>query len=323
MIEANPSKRIDFRQEIQRLYDNNTKEGLKRKLAERTGADSSVLTSVTPNTNELFRHILPRVNVFDYVHQRQENAEDWDDLRKRGTALRILLNRQIGRPKYERIGNLTNRDRAEFVMAAKAYDEGYDLASGAYMPTTLPIGAEQYWNNPPSRTTLPERHLDTIVNLEGEYESTLENWLKNNGDVRDAPYGVYVLDCTPATGMNEPNSIQSLRRDIQATVEFGADIDGSVKKAGTALNQDCRIYYVGMAENLNKRIAAHIAGAHKSATDYTNLFPPVSLCELWGCETENDAKNLEGNRADEINRMERAFAHSDELSLDPLEYLVL
>ncbi|PYZ03213.1 hypothetical protein C8039_17780 [Halogeometricum sp. wsp3] len=45
--------------------------------------------------------------------QRRENAAEWTDLRKRGTALLMLLNLQIGRPKYERIGQIRKPDRAD------------------------------------------------------------------------------------------------------------------------------------------------------------------------------------------------------------------
>ncbi|QIB75346.1 hypothetical protein G3I44_14245 [Halogeometricum borinquense] len=313
--------RIDFREDIQDLYDNNTEDELQEKLGERTGEDPEELTSVTPNTDALFKHILPGEDPLEYVTQRRENAAEWTDLRKRGTALLMLLNLQIGRPKYERIGQIRKPDRADFLMAAIAHDEGYELSSDAYMPTTLPIGAEQYWEDPPSRTTLPERHLDTIAPVDERFDSALADWLRENPEVRDADYGVYVLDCTPPTGPDEPESIQMLRRDVQATLEFGADIEGSIKKAGAALNKNCRTYYVGMAADPADRVGAHIAGAHKSVTDMTNLFSPAALCELHPCETDDDAEELEGKRADEINTMESAFAHSDQLSVDALEHL--
>lgn len=313
--------KIDFREDIQDLYDNNTEDELQEKLGKRTGEDPSKLTSVTPNTNALFNHILPDEDPLEYVTQRRENAADWTDLHKRGTALLMLLNLQIGRPKYERIGKIRKPDRADFLMAAIAHGKEYELSNDAYMPTTLPIGAEQYWDDPPSRTTLPEQHLDTIAHVDERFESKLADWLSDNTDVRDADYGVYVLDCTPPTGLDEPESIRLLRRDVQATLEFGDDIEGSIKKAGVALNENCRTYYVGMAENPADRVAAHIAGAHKSVTDMTNLFSPAVLCELHPCETEDDAEELEGERADEINNMDCAFAHSDQLSVDLLGYL--
>ena len=113
--------------------------------------------------------------------------------------------------------------------------------------------------------------------MDERFDSALDDWLSENTEVRDADYGVYVLDCTPPTGPDEPESIRLLRRDVQATLEFGAGIKGSIKKAGAALNKNCRTYYVGQAADPDNRVVAHIAGAHKSVTDMTNLFSPVAL----------------------------------------------
>lgn len=147
---TNPKDKIDFREDIQDLYDNNTEDELQEKLGKRTGEDPSDLTSVTPNTNALFKHILPDEDPLEYVTQQRENAREWTDLRKRGTALLMLLNLQIGRPKYERIGQIRKPDRTDFLMAAIAHTK-----ATSYLATPT---CRQHSRSGPSNTGMNRRH---------------------------------------------------------------------------------------------------------------------------------------------------------------------
>ncbi|MFP9193333.1 GIY-YIG nuclease family protein [Natrialbaceae archaeon A-CW1-1] len=302
----------DFRPEINRLQDKNTKDDLINILADRLEERAK---SVNPITEAMFERIAPDTQPIVYARKSENYSENLKPVAKNATALKHLLHEQVGRPRSERVLTLKKQDFAECIVAVDAYDDGHERGPGIHVPTTLPMTAEGFQTEPPTRTIAADSPFEAIVELDEDYHSLLSRWMKNHPDHVDGSCAVYVLDCTPATGDQEDDRIRSLRSTVITKLEHGvkqSELEPT-GQAAEALNKDNRIYYVGSTTDLEKRIQEHDTGTAVSGVDFTQVLPPTALVEVQGCESVREARQKEGQRAREINNLENSFAYSDEM----------
>ncbi|MFC7216009.1 GIY-YIG nuclease family protein [Saliphagus sp. GCM10025334] len=300
----------DFRPEINRLQDEYSKADLVDKLADRLGERA---TSVNPVTEAMFERIAPGTQPIMYTRKSENYSENLKPVAKNATALKHLLHEQVGRPRSERVLTLKKQDFAECIVAVDAYDDGHERGPGIHVPTTLPMTAEGFQTEPPTRTVVTDSPFETIVELDEDYQSRLSQWMKNHPDRADGSCAVYVLDCTPPVGDQEDDRIRSLRSTVTTKLEHGikqSELEPT-GQAAEALNKDNRIYYIGSTTDLGKRIQEHCIGTAVSGVDFTQVLPPTALVEVQGYKSVDEARRKEGQRAREINSLENAFAYSD------------
>lgn len=302
----------DFREEIARHKSAHTKAELVDVLADELGERA---TSVNPLTEAMFSRVAPEFRPTEYARKADGHREDARRVAQNATALKLLLHEQVGRPRYDRVLTLKKQDFAECLAAVRAFDDGVERAVGVHAPTTLPLDVEEVAAEPPKRTRPTEPLGEPITALTEGYQRRLATWLDSHTEIANSPYTVYVLDCTPDVGDDEHEMVADLRRAVHAKLEAGIP-RGSLtikERAAAELNDDNRLYYVGSTGDLEKRIDEHETGAAASGVDFTTNFRPRRLVDVRSASTEGAAKQLEGERAREIDRQTGRFAYSDEL----------
>ncbi|WP_115864773.1 GIY-YIG nuclease family protein [Halorussus litoreus] len=300
----------DFRDQIGRLHTNNRKDELIDILSDKLGEKT---TSVNPLTEAMFERIAPNYSPRDYAQESENYAEDWKPVKKNATALKFLLHKQVGRPLYERVLTLKKRDFAECITAIDAYESGQKRGTGEHIPTSLPDEADDFVSDPPRRKRSTSSSFDTIVELTGDYQKEVAQWLDQNSNGGSSPYFVYVLDCTPDTGENESEKVRNLRCAVETKITSGISRLDVKERAAKALNDDQHIYYVGSTNNITDRLRQHDIGTAASGVDFTTNFSPKQLVEIQTCSSRSTAESLEGERARELDDREGLFAYSDEM----------
>lgn len=302
----------DFREKINTLQQTNTKNELIDALEERFGKRT---TSVNPLTEAMFDHIAPDHHPHEYAQKSEDYSAEMSRVAKNATALKILLHEQVSRPLYEPVETLVKQDFAECIAAVDAYEEGHERGIGKHVPTTLPQEVVGFVDEPPDRSLTPESPFEIITDLDNGYKDQILQWLDQHFDGSSSSHFIYVLDCTPGVGTEEPSKLWDRRRAVQTKIE--ADIplpDLKPKERAThALNQSKRVYYVGSTSDVSKRVHEHVIGTDKSGVNFTNTLPPQSLVKVEGCDSKERAVSLEGALARELNRKENLFAYSDEM----------
>lgn len=298
----------DFRQEIHRLQNEHTKSELIDALAGRLGERT---TSVNPLTTAMFDELRPETRPVAYARKSEYYSEDTSRVATNAIALKILLHEQVGRPLYEPVETLVKQDFAECIAAVDAFHRGADRGMGLHTPTTLPLDVEGFVDAPPGRSGTPDSPFDIVADLEPPSGTQR---VGAQFDTDDAPYFVYVLDCTPPVD-DEPGKIWDRRRAVRTKIEAGISLPELEPKerATHALNQNKRIYYVGSTNDIAKRVREHLAGTDKSGVNFTNTLPPQALVEVRSCESRTRAESLEGALARELAEKGKLFAYSDEM----------
>ena len=302
----------DFRASIDELEGSHTKGELVDLLAEKVGRK---VTSVNPTTEAMFDRIAPNELPIEYARRSSYFSEEMQPVAKNALALKHLLHEQVGRPLYNRVVRLKKWGFAECSVAIDAHDEGVERAPGAHVPTTLPLDAEGFVEEPPERRQPTESPFQTIVTLDDGYEGRLTEWLAAAPDIANSSYFVYALDCTPAVGVEENPMLYDLRRAVATKAAHGVGTWslGDGEGAAAALNRDHRVFYVGSTADIEKRVDEHVAGTAKSGVDFTSMVPPRHLVVVRGCDSRGEALRLEGDLAREIDHREGLFAYSDEM----------
>lgn len=300
----------DFRNQIDTLQVNNRKDELIDILSDKLDGRT---TSVNPLTEAMFERIAPNHYPTAYAQKSENYAEDWKPVKKNATALKFLLHEQVGRPLYERVLTLKKQDFAECITAIDAYEKGQERGAGEHVPTTLPDEADNFVNEPPRRERFTSSPFDTIVELTGEYQEEVLQWLHQNSDAGSSSYFVYVLNCTPDIGEDESEKVRNLRCATETKITSGiSDLDVK-ERAAKALNNNKQIYYVGSTNNITERLRQHDIGTSASGVNFTMNFGPKQLVEVQTCNSRSAAENLEGERARELDNCEELFAYSDEM----------
>lgn len=294
----------DFREKINRLQNEHSEPGLKDALAERLGERP---TSVNPLTTAMFSELRPGTEPVEYARRSDDYSKETSRVATRAIALKRLLHEQVGRPLYEPVERLVKQDFAECIAAVDAFHDGRDKGMGVHTPTTLPLEVDEFVDAPPDRSQTPESPFHITADL----NSTSGN---QQIDTADAPYFVYVLDCTPPVD-DEPAKIWDRRRAVQTKIEAGvSQSELNLKERAThALNQNNRVYYVGSTNDVANRVREHLSGTDKSGVNFTNTFPPQALVKVQGCDSRAHAESLEGALAGKLTSREKLFAYSDEM----------
>lgn len=162
----------DFRQQINRLQDEHSKNELVGLLAEKV--DERV-TSVNPTTEAIFDRIAPDSEPHAFAVQSEDYSEELQPVAKNAIALKLLLHQQVGRPLHNKVLTLKKQDFAECITAVDAHDNGHKRDFGIHTPTTLPQDVEEFIDQPPDRSSTPESIFDPLVTSKA---TTRKNYLK-------------------------------------------------------------------------------------------------------------------------------------------------
>jgi predicted GIY-YIG superfamily endonuclease len=73
-----------------------------------------------------------------------------------------------------------------------------------------------------------------------------------------------------------------------------------LERAAHAATNGQRLYYVGYASDVPKRVRQHVGGAASGGAKYTNMFEPQALVDVSWYMTEGTARAHERRRAEEL-----------------------
>jgi len=73
--------------------------------------------------------------------------------------------------------------------------------------------------------------------------------------------------------------------------------------------ESTRLYYIGQTENLEKRLGEHFKKTN--GAEFTTLFEPTTLLELFPKRSRNQAEYEEHKRTELYKQSEDVFAYSD------------
>lgn len=302
----------DYRDQITQLQDEHTKDELVDELAARL---STRATSVNPVTEAMFATIAPAADPIEYARRADGYTDDLRPVAKNATALKMLLHERVGRPCHDRILRLTKGDFAECIVAVDTDECGSEREYGDHRPTTLSKDADRALDTAPDRSATLAPPFEPLVDLAGNARERVADWLDETPARAAGEYAVYTLDCTPATGDEEPRKIRQLRR----TVKMNDDAESRPRsmtpreQAARALNDSKRLYYVGSTCKLPRRVHEHVIGTAASGVNFTTTFPPQHLVQVEGCTSQSAARHREGRRARKLTQQDGVFAFSDEL----------
>ncbi|MCY4729968.1 GIY-YIG nuclease family protein [Natronomonas gomsonensis] len=302
----------DFREEIKVWERNNTKRELRDAFEERTGERP---TSYNPLCEVMFRELAPEHTPIDYASRSEEFSDDLDPVGKRSLGLAILLHERIGHPPHDMWGGtITNRLYAKCIVAFDANTDQEVVQQENHVPTDLP---EEVDSSPdiPHRSGVIEPDVVPIANFDDRCEQVLRDWLDQNSDLADSESFVYVLNCTPPKGHEEPAKVTHKRSMAKAKLIADQALDSldPVDQAAIALNQNKSLIYVGKADDLLRRMKAHNAGSGHHGIKFTHVYRPRSILKIHGCSSSEEAERLEGELARELNSGDKAFVYSENM----------
>lgn len=302
----------DFREDIKNLERNYTKQDLRDKFEKRTGGQP---TSYNPLCEVMFRELAPKHTPIDYASRSEEFSDDLDPVGKRSLGLAILLHERIGHPPHDIWGGtITNRLYAKCIVALDVSTDREVSHQENHVPTDLP---EEVDSAPdlPHRSGVIDPDVVPIANFGARCEQDLRNWLDQNSDVGDSESFVYVLDCTPPQGQEEPAKVTHRRSVAKAKIIAGQALDSldPVDQAAIALNRNKRLTYVGKADDLLRRMKAHNAGSGHHGIRFTHVYRPRSILKIHGCSSSEEAERLEGELARNLNSGDEAFVYSENM----------
>ena len=301
----------DFRNKLNQLQQEYTKDELIEQFAERT---SDHATSYNPLTETMFDEIAPDHDPSDYAKRHEDFFNDLNPVEKNALALRLLLHEQIGSPHFDTRGQLTKLDYAECITAIDAYHNGVPRGRGEHVPTDLPMELDSLVDVP-NRSELTGGEIEPIEHFENNPEQAVIDWLERNPNISDSESYVYVLDCTPPVGNDEPGKVRYQRKVAQSKLEGGYTYQSldPIEQAAIALNKNKSAYYVGMADNVTDRIRRHGAGSGHHGIRFTHVYRPRKILEIEACSSTSEAEMLEAERAREYDGDEDVFAYSENM----------
>lgn len=301
----------DLREKISRLQSNHTKKELLDKFASRTGVRA---TSWNPFTKAVFNTIAPEHTRDGYARRHDDFSEGLNPVEKHALALRLLLHEQIGAPLFDTRGQLKKLDYAEAIAAIDAYQENVPRGRELHIPTELPMEVDSF-AEVSKRSHISKVKYEPVLEFHEIPEHESEEWIRRNIQNSQDPFHVYVLDCTPPIGDEEPAKITYQRRVAQSKMDAGSSYHSlsPIEKAAIALNENKLFYYVGMSNDVVDRIRRHNAGSGHHGNQFTHVYRPQRLIEIQGCSSTLEARNLEGERARELHAQDGIFVYSDNM----------
>ena len=240
-----------------------------------------------------FKRIEPGEDPYKFVKDWHNYDPSWNKGKSAATALRMLLTKQIGLPRYDVIVGYTKPTLAKIICGIEAADSGVPREEDIHAPLTLPEDIELPLSNPPKLPETSAKYSRNIIPLT-DISSIISTYGNPSGK-----FAAYVLDCTPDR-FSERNAMWQLRRDTLAKNQAGHDL-GWKGEFAQALNEGERVYYVGSTEDVN-RMNEHQAGSASGGAKFTNFFKPRGVFDITWFDSEAKAQTVEAERASELTR---------------------
>lgn len=251
-----------------------------------------------------FEQISPGENPRERLRRDFDNySEEWvrekNEQAILATALKLLLHERVGRAKHNVVTSTTTRLLAQIVVAIRIDSTRTGDDGSQCQDTEL----EEFLDLD-SRPTHP---FDDTFPFEKVPTSEFESWVEQQRTPAEGKHGVYVLDCTPASGEDEDSRIRSLRREVYQT----GKIQKPKHKAAMSLNNGECVYYVGYTADLVDRMRRHAKGTSYSGVAFTALFKPREIVEVSWFDTETEGREYEKQRAEEVTESGGPYAYCE------------
>jgi hypothetical protein len=293
----------DKNERVQELEPKSKRELMDLLAEELNGAYNGEITDSL--RNDFMRACYERMDVDDSpfvkVQSHENYSSSWSTKKQLATALRMVLTERVGHPEHDGITSLNKRVLAELITAIQ---QGSESEVESNKELTEDVSA------PPTRDGLPPRRFEDRLPAEKFHEYALYEWILSNRSETDGEHGVYVLDCTPPVREDEDFRVASLRTEVQEKVDAGHRLS-KLEQAADALNNSERLYYVGYASDVPKRIREHLSGADSGGAKFTNMFAPQGLVDVTWFETERSAREYEPRRAEELTVPDESFGYAE------------
>ncbi|WP_143420580.1 GIY-YIG nuclease family protein [Halorubrum sp. Ib24] len=287
---------------VQRLASR-PKSDLKELLSEELGEsyNGEITNSLR---NDFMRACWDQLNVdkspFVKVQTHENYSSSWSKKKQLATVLRMELTEQVGRPEHAGITSLNKQVLAELITAIQQGSSDTETQSECAREAS----------GPPVRDSVPPQRFEDRLPAEKFYQYALYEWILSHRSETDGEHGVYVLDCTPPVSGEEDFRVQSLRTEVWEKVDAGNRLS-KLERAADALNNSERLYYVGYASDVPKRIREHVGGAASGGAKFTNMFVPQALVDVTWFDMESNAREYEPRRADELTVSGESFGYAE------------
>lgn len=235
------------------------------------------------------------------VQTHENYSPSWSKKRQLATVLRMVLTERVDRPKHQGITSLNKQVLAELIVAIEQSNEP---------ATETRTETSQDSISPPTRDSLPDHRFEDRLSADAFHDYALYEWIMDHRSPTDGEHGVYVLDCTPPIDEAEDFQVKSLRTEVHKKSEAGHSLS-KFERAAEAVNNSERLYYVGYAGDIPKRVREHVGGADSGGAKFTNMFVPQALVDVTWFDTERAARQYESRRARELTVPGESFAYAE------------
>jgi len=232
-----------------------------------------------------YKRISPDEDPFERVRTHQNYAPSWGTKKELATALRMLLTERVDHPEHDGITSLNKRVLAELIVAIRLFDENGELPPG----TDEQPFDDDIDGSVPSRKAPPDSQFDNPLPVDSFNSYELYSWIVEHRSPEDGEHAVYVLDCTPPIGDAESERVKAFRQAVREKANEGKSLS-KLEQAAESLNRDERLYYVGYAGDVPKRIREHASGADSGGAKLTHKFEPKALVEVTWYQSEATAR---------------------------------
>lgn len=301
----------NIRRKVEQLQSNHTRKAPLWRLLDDELGDAyrgEVPTNLSVEfLQACYTRIAPEEDPYDRLESYHDNySAQWiQNTTKQAqlaTALKLLLHQRVGRSEGNVINSATIQLLSELIVAMRT-------ASDEYADQWLTDeDRRKRLDTAPERETPPESSFEDELSFEDALTHELDDWLAERRSESAGSYAVYVFDCTPDIGEAEDSKIRSLR----SRVTTSDSVTDPVEKAAQAANNNERVFYVGSANDLRKRMNRHDRLPSGGGANFTATFRPSALVEVSWYETKEKALKQEGKRARDLTRPSESYAYSEQ-----------
>lgn len=282
-----------------RTLQSRSKAELKRLLTNELGSSyqRSIPSSLRNDfLRACYERIDPEQDPLNRARGYPEYNDSWREKRTLATALRMLLDAIGVRNQQSPLTQLDKPALAQIIVAIRLADEGRAPTESASTPI-----------DSPTRTAPSQQRFNDILMLDEATEEDVQAWVEERRPGSQWTHCVYVIDCTPPIDA-ESTSLKQLRAQAEETQEEGNSLD-QLEQAAASLTDGERVYYIGYTNDVVDRVARHRGGASYGGGTFTNTFHPQALVDVSWFETEQEAREMEGQIADELTEDGRWFGY--------------
>lgn len=292
----------DIRRQVRELKSQN-KDQLKELLSqELDDAYNRPITNSLRNDFMLacFEQIVPEQEPFEKVRSHTNYSPSWSKKKQLATVLRMVLTEQVGHPEHDGVTSLNKTILAEIIVAIR-HERGDEQNQNKESNQPVDVPDQDPPTESTFKDTFPAEDFDSYA---------LYTWIVDRRSSNDGEHGVYVIDCTPSPDNDEDFRVESLRQKAHQKSNAGQSLT-KLERAAQALNRGERIYYVGYASDIPKRVRQHVSGADSGGAKFTNIFYPQALVEVSWYQTETTARSKENRRAGELIVPGESFGYAE------------